>query len=82
MELKSIKQKGGKEVMCWAAEGELEPDTIVSNRFEIEWPLRSGKQASFPEVDRAGWFGFEEAKVLINERQIPFLDELASQESP
>lgn len=76
IELKHIKQKGGKQVMCWAAEGDLGPETIVSNTFEIEWPPRSGKQATFPEIDRAGWFAFEEAQLLINERQIPFLEEM------
>ena len=76
IELKPIKQKGGKQVMCWAAEGDLDPDTIVSNTFVIEWPPRSGKQVSFPEIDRAGWFSFEEARFLINERQMPFLEEL------
>jgi predicted NUDIX family NTP pyrophosphohydrolase len=79
LELNPIKQKGGKEVMCWAAEGDLNPEIMVSNHFEIEWPPRSGKWVSFPEVDRAGWFAFEEAKVLINERQIPLLEALVQQ---
>jgi len=76
MELKPIKQKGGKLVMCWAAEGNLDPATIVSNTFDIEWPPRSGKLRSFPEIDRAGWFAFEEARRLINERQVAFLEEI------
>jgi predicted NUDIX family NTP pyrophosphohydrolase len=65
-------------VLCWAVEGDLNPESITSNVFEIEWPPRSGKMKSFPEVDKAGWFGIEEATQLINEKQIPFLEELSS----
>lgn len=73
--LRPIKQKGGKVVYCWAAPGDLDPE-ITSNVFEIEWPPRSGQKRSFPEIDQACWADFETAKKLINEQQIPFLDEL------
>ncbi|QEE49583.1 NUDIX domain-containing protein [Flavobacterium alkalisoli] len=76
IELLPIIQKGGKKVFCWAAQGDLNPDTIKSNTFTIEWPPKSGKQSEFPEIDRAGWFSFEEAKNLINEKQIPLLEQL------
>lgn len=75
--LQPVKQKGGKVVQCWAVTGNLNAATIVSNSFEIEWPPRSGKMQSFPEIDRAGWFTLEEARIKINERQIAFLDQLA-----
>jgi predicted NUDIX family NTP pyrophosphohydrolase len=75
-ELTAIKQKGGKTVLCWAAEGDFDPDKITSNRFEMEWPPKSGKKASFPEVDKAGWFNYGEAVQLINESQVSLLDEL------
>lgn len=73
--LQPIKQKGGKVVHCWAAAGDLDPE-ISSNVFEIEWPPGSGKKSSFPEVDKACWVDLETAKRLINQQQIPLLDEL------
>lgn len=80
--LQTITQKGGKKVFCWAAAGDLDPETITSNTFEIEWPPRSGKMKEFTEIDKAGWFNFEEAIFLINERQIPLLEELKMQIVP
>lgn len=77
IELQPITQKGGKKVFCWAAEGNLDAETITCNTFEMEWPPKSGRKASYPEVDKAGWFTLEEAKTLINERQAALLDELA-----
>jgi predicted NUDIX family NTP pyrophosphohydrolase len=76
--LTSIKQKGGKVVQCWAVEGDLDPAAIVSNTFEIEWPLRSGKMKIFPEIDRAAWFELPQARQKINERQIDFIDQLTT----
>lgn len=74
--LQAILQKGGKQVACWAAEGDLDHLTIVSNTFEIEWPPKTGKMKVYPEIDRAGWFDLTTAKELINDRQAAFLDEL------
>jgi predicted NUDIX family NTP pyrophosphohydrolase len=74
--LSPIRQKGGKRVYAWATNGDLDPATIVSNTFELEWPPRSGKIGTFPEVDKAGWFPMEEARQIINPAQIGFLEEL------
>lgn len=76
-ELEAITQKGGKKVLCWAAQGNLDADAIICNTFTIEWPPKSGRTQEFPEVDKAGWFTFDEAKVLINERQVSFLEEVS-----
>lgn len=76
--LKSIVQKGGKTVTCWAVEFDLDESSIVSNIFEIECPPKSGKFRAFPEIDKAGWFDLQRGKELINSRQAAFLDELAS----
>ena len=54
--LGEVRQRGGKVVSAWAAPGDLDPATITSNTFSIEWPPRSGVRREFPEVDRAGWF--------------------------
>lgn len=75
-QLQPIIQKGGKTVHCWAAEGNLNPETITCNTFEMQWTPKSGVVKSFPEIDKAGWFMYAEAKVLINERQVAFLDEV------
>jgi len=74
--LKPIKQKSGKTVHAWAVEGDIDADTILSNTFEIEWPPRSGKLQTFPEIDRAGWFNYETAKEKINPAQVELLDEV------
>lgn len=77
-ELQPITQKGGKKVYCWAVEDNLDAETITCNTFEMEWPPKSGRKATYPEVDKAGWFSLAEAKILINERQASFLDELTA----
>jgi predicted NUDIX family NTP pyrophosphohydrolase len=78
IELSPVVQKGGKKVLCWAVEGELDSLSIVSNTFEIEWPPRSGKKQSFAEVDKAAWFNYNDAIKHINEKQIALLNELTS----
>jgi predicted NUDIX family NTP pyrophosphohydrolase len=55
----------GKEVSAWAGEANIDIGVIKSNSFELEWPPKSGKKSQFPEVDKAGWFGFEEARAKI-----------------
>jgi predicted NUDIX family NTP pyrophosphohydrolase len=76
IDLGSIVQKGGKVVHAWAVEGDLDPAQAVSNRFEMEWPPRSGTRASFPEIDRVAWFGRADARDRVKETQIPLLDRL------
>lgn len=75
-ELGEIRQKGGKVVVAWAVEGDLDPDTAVSNTFEMEWPPRSGRTQTFPEIDRVAWFDLPEARGKIMAAQAPFLDRL------
>ena len=76
IKLGSIQQKGGKVVHAWALEGELDPAVAHSNTFEMEWPPRSGRRATFPEIDRLAWFAPEEARRRIKAAQIPLLDRL------
>jgi len=75
--LGELRQKGGKHVAAWAVAAEFDPATLVSAPFEMEWPPRSGRTQSFPEVDRAAWFDLAEARVRILASQLPFLDLLA-----
>lgn len=76
MELRPIQQKGGKKVLCWAIEGDMDPHKLISNTFALEWPPRSGKIQIYPEVDRGAWFTFTQAIKKINERQIDFLKQV------
>jgi predicted NUDIX family NTP pyrophosphohydrolase len=75
-ELGSVRLRSGKQVSAWAARGDLDTEAIRSNTFTLEWPPRSGKQQEFPEVDRAGWFGLDEARRKLNPAQAAFLDRL------
>jgi predicted NUDIX family NTP pyrophosphohydrolase len=78
-DLGTIQQKGGKTVHAWAVE--VDPATSVvqvSNSFELEWPPRSGKMQTFPEIDRAEFFSLEEAETRINQAQRAFLERLSA----
>jgi predicted NUDIX family NTP pyrophosphohydrolase len=75
-ELGSVKQKSGKEVIGFAVGGDLDPATLVSNTFELEWPPRSGRTQEFPEIDRAEWFGLDDAREKLNPAQAAFVDRL------
>lgn len=75
--LPPVRQAGGKTVLAFAVEADLDPDAIRSNLFSMEWPPRSGRQAQFPEVDRAAWFTLEQARVKLLAGQRPLLDALA-----
>jgi predicted NUDIX family NTP pyrophosphohydrolase len=76
VELGEVKQRGGKVVCAWALEGDLDAAEIKSNTFTAEWPPRSGRFRSFPEVDRAEWFTLVAAREKINPAQAALLDRL------
>jgi predicted NUDIX family NTP pyrophosphohydrolase len=78
LQLNPVKLKSGKIVHCWAIEGDVDADNIVSNIFAIEWPYKSGKFIDIPEVDKGGWFDIETAKEKINIAQVAFVEELAA----
>ncbi len=67
---------GSKVLTVWAAEGDLDADAVVSGTFPLEWPPRSGRVQHFPEVDRAAWFGLDEARAKLVTGQVPYLDRL------
>jgi predicted NUDIX family NTP pyrophosphohydrolase len=69
-----IRQKGGKIVEAFALEGDLDAGAIRSNHFTMEWPPRSGRMQSFPEIDRAAWFTLAEARAKILPSQTALLD--------
>ena len=74
--LGEIRQAGGKRVLAWALEGDLDPATIHSNLFELEWPPRSGRKQTFSEIDRAEWFSPDLAREKINPSQRELVERL------
>lgn len=74
--LGTLKQPSGKVIHAWAAESDFDVTKVKSNLFSMEWPPRSGTLSEFPEVDRAGWFSLEEARIKILKGQQPFLERL------
>jgi predicted NUDIX family NTP pyrophosphohydrolase len=76
VDLGTVRQKNRKEVRAYYGEGDLDAAGIVSNTFEMEWPPRSGRTQSFPEIDRAEWFTLDDAREKLNPAQVEFLDRL------
>jgi predicted NUDIX family NTP pyrophosphohydrolase len=77
IDLGEVRQSSGKHVTAWAVEGDFDASTLQSNTFTTEWPPRSGKQAEFPEVDRAEWFDLDTAREKLVKAQAAFIDALA-----
>jgi predicted NUDIX family NTP pyrophosphohydrolase len=77
-----VAQSRAKIVHAFAVEGNLDPATITSNTFEIEWPPRSGRMRAFPEADRAAWFSLDEARMKIIAGQRALIDALATRTAP
>lgn len=76
LDLGEVRLKSGKRVRAFARPGNFDADRITSNTFETEWPPRSGRRQAFPEVDRAGWFGPDAARVKLNPAQAELVDRL------
>jgi predicted NUDIX family NTP pyrophosphohydrolase len=76
IELGSVTLASGKVVHGWAVEGDLDPDAVRSNEFELEWPPRSGQRSTFPEIDRVAWLPPEEARRRSHPAQAAFIDRL------
>ena len=74
--LGDVRVTSGKVLAVWAAEGDLDAAAAQSNTFTVEWPPRSGRVQEFPEIDRAAWFGLDEARSKLVKGQVPFLDRL------
>jgi predicted NUDIX family NTP pyrophosphohydrolase len=76
IELGEFVQPSRKQITAYAIEGDFDPSSLKSNLFEMEWPARSRRMQSFPEVDRAAWFTPDEARAKILPGQRPFIDRL------
>jgi predicted NUDIX family NTP pyrophosphohydrolase len=75
--LGEIRQRGGKRVIAFSGKGAFDAAKLSSNTFEMQWPPRSGRLQSFPEVDRAEWFDIETAKLKVLSGQVDLIDRLA-----
>jgi predicted NUDIX family NTP pyrophosphohydrolase len=75
--LGTVHQRAGKEVTAWARRADLDVTTVVPGTFEMEWPPRSGRRATFPELDRVAWVPLREARRLVVAAQVELLDRLA-----
>jgi predicted NUDIX family NTP pyrophosphohydrolase len=76
IKLTPITQKGGKNVLAWAVEGDIDESQVHSNTFRMEWPPRSGMMKDFPEVDKGAWFTVDEGIKKINQKQAVLIEEL------
>lgn len=76
VELGVVRQKAGKYVHAWAVEGDADPDAILSSTMRKEWPPKSGRWRTYPEVDRCAWFDPETARRKINPAQAELIDRL------
>jgi predicted NUDIX family NTP pyrophosphohydrolase len=74
--LATIRQAGGKTVEAFAIEGDMDSSAVRSNHFEVEWPPRSGRLQSFPEVAEARWMTIANARAMMLPSQLPLLDAL------
>ena len=77
--LGEARQPGGKIVIAWAIEKDVDPNLVKSNSFSMEWPRKSGKMREFPEVDRGRWFSIPEARTKLLKGQVVFLDRLMTE---
>jgi len=82
LSLGSVCQPGGKLVHVWAVDDDWDPTQLMSNSFSMDWPPRSGRARLFPEIDRAAWFGLDEARRKILKGQVAFLDRLKAALAP
>ncbi|MGA2036586.1 MAG: NUDIX domain-containing protein [Acidimicrobiales bacterium] len=77
-DLGEVVQRGGKRVHAWAVRGDLDVSKIRSNTFDIQWPPRSGRTRSFPEIDAAAWATVDEARQKLVAAQVALVDRLVA----
>jgi predicted NUDIX family NTP pyrophosphohydrolase len=82
VELTPVTQKSGKLVHAFAVETDFDLAQFASNTFAIEWPPRSGRRQSFPEIDRIAFFTLPMAQLKIIAYQLPLLAELERRFGP
>ena len=76
IDLGEVTLKSGKVIRAWAVEGDLDPEQCRSNEIEIEWPPRTGRRLTIPEVDRLAWFAVAEARLRAHPVQAELVERL------
>jgi predicted NUDIX family NTP pyrophosphohydrolase len=76
IDLGEIRQPSRKIVHAWAASQDIDPSSISSNTFKMEWPPNSGRIQEFPETDRAAWYPTSVAKTKLHKGQVGFIHKL------
>ncbi|HYP73429.1 MAG TPA: NUDIX domain-containing protein [Microbacterium sp.] len=79
-ELGTFAYSSGKRVTVFVADAPEFPPSgadYAFGEFEMEWPPRSGRTRSFPEVDRVEWLAVDDALPRLVAGQRPALDRLA-----
>lgn len=79
-ELGTFAYASGKRVTVFVADGAAftaSGSDFAFGEFDLEWPSRSGRIQSFPEVDRVEWMTVEVARERMVKGQRPALDRLA-----
>lgn len=71
-----VKHSGRKHIHAWYLKGELDASAVRSNTFELEWPPKSGKKMTYPEIDKAAWFHVDEAKQKLHKGQVLLIERL------
>jgi predicted NUDIX family NTP pyrophosphohydrolase len=74
LRLGEFKQTTGKIVIAFALAGDFDPGTVRSNTVDIDWPPRSGRKLTIPEIDRAEWFSLDVARLKLHLGQRPIID--------
>ena len=75
IDLGEVRMRSGKVVHGWAIEGDLDP-ADPEHDVEVEWPPRTGRIVTVPEIDRVAWVRPAEARRRLNPAQASFVDRL------
>jgi predicted NUDIX family NTP pyrophosphohydrolase len=75
-ELGTVRLPSGKRLTVYAVEADFDVGRARSNTFELEWPPKSGRTRSFPEIDKVAWFDLATARVKLAKGQAEFLNRL------
>lgn len=76
IDLGEVRLSSGKRVRGFAVETDAPLTFVTSNTFEVEWPRKSGRMRTYPEVDRADWFTLDDARRKLTKGQVPLIDTL------
>ena len=74
IELGAFRVTSAKLLTVFQVTADLEIDEAVFGTFELEWPPKSGRTETFPELDRIAWVAQARAAELMVAGQRPILN--------